>query len=75
MECRENLGGPNNLKQIEREACVVCALYLRWTPAIENPTQSCLFRVVGNMRSKTIDHATEVSVGTLNDVGVCHEGF
>ena len=46
---------------------------LRWAPAIEDPCERCLFRVISYMRSKAVDDAMKVLVGAENDVRGHHE--
>ena len=46
----------------------------RWTPAIEEPPQGCLFGIIRNVWPKAIDSTTKVPVGAPNNVRSCHEG-
>jgi len=44
-----------------------------WAPAIEEPPQTRLFRIVGDMWSESIDRTAEVSIRTSHDIGGRHE--
>ena len=47
--------------------------YSHQAPAVEDPCQNCLFRVVRDMWSKAIDCAVKVSIRTLYNIRGCHE--
>jgi hypothetical protein len=45
----------------------------RRTPAQEEPRQSHLLRIIGNMRSKAVDCATKISIGTSYNIRGLHK--
>jgi hypothetical protein len=45
---------------------------LPWTPTSDNASQKDLFLVIGNIRSKAIDHVAKMTISKTCYFGFCH---